>query len=151
MSIKPCDLDAMTVNPTAVDRIARTQIAMIDSKLRVHECKWGRNVVSVPLELSYPGLPGTEDIIQTIVYSSVISSLKKRGFEVAITLGVEATTLYIAWEKKMGERESAVMVKLLRDHHIRDTDVEQFYQKGRQPLAAKATTPHQPKADVPTI
>jgi hypothetical protein len=144
MSITAKQLSKSGARGKDIDAIVRDQLQLIDDKLLHADRSWGRNVVSydLPGNLALPGLDKRD--AQRIVYSSIIRSLQKRGFEVRLLLENPQTVLYIAWVTELNTDEIDAMNKLIRDSRISRTDLRLFVH-GRG--AAKNT--RAPDAKVP--
>ncbi len=68
-----------------VAKIIKGQLDAIDAILLSSEKGMGHNSMTVPLPVCFPEVrAGSEDTVRTIVYASVLRSLEKRGFKVAL-------------------------------------------------------------------
>ena len=117
----------------AVKKIIREQLHMIDAKLQQMERSWGRNTILIELDqfFSIDGLSKADQ--QRIVYSSVIKSLKERGYEVRLNVTETKTTLCVAWNFQVQEAYRQAMNKLLKECQISSDQMEAFCQGSLPP------------------
>jgi hypothetical protein len=97
---------------------ARDQLAMIDEKLQGARSALGRNLVQYRL----PGnllIPGVDKMnMQRVLYSSVITSLEERGFEVRIaTITDDGADIEVAWISELDPEDVQAMDALIQSHH----------------------------------
>lgn len=124
MSITARKLNKARMKGTELDAIVRDHLQIIDSRLLEHARTWGVNVVvyDLPVNFSLPGLDKKD--CQRIIYSSMIRSLRERGFTVRISLDSERTSLYIRWITSLEQREIAAMTALIRNHRIDQVELD---------------------------
>lgn len=149
MSVTAKQLSRSGARGKDLDAIVREQLQIIDDKLLRADRTWGRNVVphDLPTMLSLPGLDKKD--AQRIVYSTILRSLDKRGFETRILLEPARTTLYIAWMTDLDVAEVEAMNALIRAKRIQREALEEFLAKGTVPAPRAATTVRQGRADPP--
>jgi hypothetical protein len=123
-----------------IDAIWREQIQIIDDRLTRAPRTWGRNVVTYDLPTSFPGILGLEkDNAQRIIYTSIIKSLDRRGFETRILLESNRTTLYIAWVTDLSAEEVEAMNALIVAKRIsRGEELDRFVRQGAAPAPQTA-------------
>lgn len=126
MALRAQDLRTSAVNTSALEDRAREHINMVDARIREADRTFGRNVVRVKLPASFgvPGLEKTEQ--QRFIYSEIINSLRKRGFEVRIWLGKESAELLIAYVVAFNAEQLAAMTAIVRDAVIRPEEIADF-------------------------
>lgn len=114
MSLTAVQLSKFSLHGKILDELVRTQLGLIDEKLQRHEKNWGRNIVSyeLPLTMVLPGLDKRES--QRLIYASIIRSLKRRGFELALTLEHNKNILYIAWVTDLDRAELEALNLLIK-------------------------------------
>ena len=141
MSITAGQLSKTGARGKDIDTIVREHLQIIDDKLLRAERTWGRNVVTydLPSNLGLPGLDKRD--AQRIIYSSIVKSLQKRGFEVRILLETEQTVLYIAWVTELNVEEIEAMNRLIRDVRISRADLKIFLQKGTSAARGRPSAP----------
>lgn len=130
MSLRADQLKKLGGSRAALDAIVREQLAMIDSRIQNSDRVFGRNVVHIDLGTSFsiPGLSKMDE--QRFVYSSIISSLIKRGFEVRIVLEEDNTTLLVIYTIEFGQADVDQMNKVIRGCSLRRDQVEEYCKKG---------------------
>lgn len=133
MSITAKHLSKSGARGKDLDSVVREHLQIIDDKLLRVNRVWGRNVVShdLPMILSLPGLDKKD--AQRIVYSSILRSLDKRGFETRIVLDANYTTIFIAWMTDLDVDEVEAMNAILRAKKIEKDTLNSFIQKGSMP------------------
>lgn len=126
MSITAQHLSKSGAKGKVLDSIIREQLAIIDEKLIRADRTWGRNVVAhdLPTCISLPGLEKKD--AQRILYSSIIRSLDKRGFETRINLTEEVSTLYIVWMTDLAGEEIEAMNTIIVQRIISGDEVKKF-------------------------
>jgi hypothetical protein len=124
-----------------LDAVVREQLHIIDDKLLKANRAWGRNVVThdLPVSLPIPGLDKKD--AQRILYSSVLRSLEKRGFETRILLEPERTTLFIAWTTDLGAGEVEAMNELISGRRLRREELEEFTGAAKGARSHRASAP----------
>lgn len=146
MAVTAKQLSRSGARGKVLDTFVREQLQIIDDKLLRADRTWGRNVVShdLPLTLSLPGLDKKD--AQRIVYSSILRSLEKRGFEVGLLLEAEETTVYIAWMTDLDVEEVASMNALISAKRLKPEAVKGFVQHGTMPAPRAASAARQGRA-----
>lgn len=116
--------------------IIRETLSMIDTKLTNAERGWGRNVVPVELNTSFP-IPGLDKSNQQrLIYSSIVSNLKSRGFDVGLALEADRTTVYVAWETDLDPKQLAIMNSVILASKLNGPEQIEAFCTGRQPARA---------------
>lgn len=135
MSVTAKQLSKSGARGKDLDAIVREQLQIVDDKLLRADRTWGRNVVAheLPMLVALPGLD--KQNAQRIVYSAVIRSIDKRGFETRIMLENEKTTLYIAWVTDLEAGEVAAMNELIRERRIQKAELPAFHATSRNSKA----------------
>lgn len=130
MSVSASQLSKSGARGKDLDAVVREHLQIIDDKLLRADRTWGRNVVThdLPITLALPGLDKKD--AQRIVYSTILRSLDKRGFEVKILLEHDRTTVYIAWMTDLDIDEVEAMNALIRLKRIQPSALEAFVQQG---------------------
>lgn len=130
MSIKASQLSKSRTTSKELDNLVKEQLLIIDGKLQSSGRSWGRNIIQhdLPIMINLPGLDKKD--AQLIMYSAIIKSLERRGFEVRIMLEAKRTTLYIAWLTDLDVEEVEAMSAVLRQKRIEPEAVCDFIQKG---------------------
>lgn len=122
-----------------IDAIVHDQIKVIDDRLLHAPRTWGRNILSYEMPTSFPSILGLEKVnAQRIVYTSVIKSLDKRGFEVRVLLEQDRTTLFIAWVTDLSAEEVEAMNSLIVSKKIRRDQLDGFLRQGGAPAPQTA-------------
>ena len=118
MSVTAKQLSKSGARGKEMDSIIREQLHIIDDRLLHAERTWGRNVVNhdLPTNLALPGL--NKQDAQRIVYSAIVRSLTKRGFEVALLLEETKSAIYIIWVTDLDTDEIQAMNQLIRNVRI---------------------------------
>lgn len=128
MSLRAEDLKKSTATASAYEAVVKERLRMIDTAIQSAPRAFGRNVVKVSLDANFslPGLDPREQ--QRYVYSEIIQSLKKRGFEVHILLDRRGAELYVAYEISFDQREVDAMNQILGKAMIEAADVPRLYE-----------------------
>ena len=123
-----------------IDLIVREQLQIIDDRLLHSERSWGRNVImyELPLIFALPGLDKRD--AQRIIYSAILRSLDKRGFETRIVLEADRTVLCVAWMTDLDVDEVEAMSALIRAKRVAPADLEPFVARGAVPAPRSATS-----------
>jgi len=123
-----------------LEAIVREHLQIIDDKLLHAERTWGRNtlVYDIPVTFALPGLDKRD--AQRIIYSAILRSLDKRGFETRILLEDDRTAVCIAWMTDLDSREVEAMSALIRAKRVSSAGLEPFIMHGaiNAPNAASA-------------
>lgn len=147
MSVLASQISKSGAKGKELDTTIREQLQIIDDKLLKAERTWGRNSVTheLPVSISIPGLAKKD--AQRILYSAILRSLERRGFEVRILLDDDHTILYIVWTTDLDSKEVDAMNFIIRSKRISADAVEDFIQVGngsrehprqREPAASEA-------------
>jgi hypothetical protein len=147
MSVTAKQLSKSGARGKDLDAVVREHLQIIDDKLLRADRTWGRNVVThdLPTVLTLPGLDKKD--AQRIVYSTILRSLDRRGFETRILLEANATTVYIAWMTDLDIEEVEAMNALVRAKRIERDSLKTFVQRGGAPAPRAATAVRQGRAD----
>lgn len=142
MSIRASKLSKSGAKGRTIDTIVREHLAIIDDALMAKDRAWGRNVVTIPLPMTFniPGLDPRRE--QLVIYSALVSDLEARGFEVGLELDQNYTNLHLAWLTDLSEEELKAMNAVIRRTSLRPDQVGSFVRKGRvaAPAAAGSAT-----------
>lgn len=116
MSITREKLSKSGAKSSDIEAIVRDQIRIIDEALMQHLRTWGRNTV----EFLLPNDPGVRGLgvrdAQKLIYTQIMQSLEKRGFDVEIEISDKANYLYISWVTDLDPEEVKAMEKYIREH-----------------------------------
>jgi hypothetical protein len=147
MSVTANQLSKSGARGKDLDAVVREHIQIIDDKLLKADRTWGRNVVThdLPIVLALPGLDKKD--AQRIVYSTILRSLDRRGFETRILLEPDFTTVYIAWMTDLDIEEVEAMNSLIRAKRIQRDVLENFVQRGSAPAPRSALAVRQGRAN----
>jgi hypothetical protein len=147
MSVSAKQLSKSGARGKDLDAVVREHLQIIDDKLLKADRTWGRNVVThdLPTVLALPGLDKKD--AQRIVYSTILRSLDRRGFETRILLEPDFTTVYIAWMTDLDIEEVEAMNALIRAKRIQRDALETFVQRGAAPAPRAATAVRQGRAE----
>jgi hypothetical protein len=132
MSITAKRLSKSGARGKQMDAIIREQLQIIDDKMLRAERTWGRNVVThdLPTNLAMPGLDKRD--AQRIVYSAIIRSLTKRGFEIRLLLEESKSSLYAVWVTDLDTEEIQAMNQLLKGARITRDELPKFLGEAQQ-------------------
>jgi hypothetical protein len=147
MSVTASQLSKSGARGKDLDAAVREHLQMIDDRLQRADRTWGRNVVvyDLPMSLSLPGLNKSD--AQRILYSMLIRSLDRRGFETKLFLTTERCALFIAWMTDLDVDELAAMNALIRAKRISsDEDIAAFVVQGSAAAPRSATAARQGRA-----
>lgn len=143
MSVTAKHLSKSGARGSDLDAMVREHLQIIDDRLTKADRRWGRNVVpyDLPVVLAIPGLD--KKGAQLIVYSAILRSLEKRGFELRILLEDDRTTIYIAWMTDLDVDEVEAMTALIRAKRIERASIGSFVDRGSiaAPRAARLAPP----------
>lgn len=147
MSVSAKQLSKSGARGKDLDAVVREHLQIIDDKLLKADRTWGRNVVThdLPIVLALPGLDKKD--AQRIVYSTILRSLDRRGFETRILLEPDFTRVYIAWMTDLDIEEVEAMNALIRAKRIQQDALETFVQRGAAPAPRAAMAVRQGRAE----
>jgi hypothetical protein len=129
MSVTANQLSNSCARGKEIDAIVHEQLRIIDDRLLKAERRWGRNVLAYELPTSFP-ISLEKNDAQRIIYSAVLRSLDKRGFETKISLNAESSVIYIAWLTELDAEEVAAMNALIKSKLLADEEkINTFKQK----------------------
>ena len=142
MSITTKYLSKLSSKTKELQGIIREHLQIIDDKLLHSDKSWGRNVIThdLPTSFVFPGLEKKD--AQRMIYSQILKSLEKRGFETKILLDNDRTILYIIWTCEYNPEELDDMNSIIKSNRIQIADVEAFVAGaglGRRPLVENDT------------
>jgi hypothetical protein len=121
-----------------LESIVREHLQIIDDKLLRAERTWGRNTLVHDLPVTF-GLPGLDKRdAQRIVYSSILRSLDRRGFETRILLEPERTAVCIAWMTDLDSQEVEAMSAFIRAKRVSSDALGPFVAHGALPAPNSA-------------
>ena len=135
MAVTTKNLSKLSSKTKELESIIREHLQIIDDKLLHSDKSWGRNLIThdLPTSFVFPGLEKKD--AQRMIYSKILKSLEKRGFEVKILLETDRTILYIIWTSEYNPEELESMNSIIKSSRIQVADVEAFVAGlGRQPL-----------------
>lgn len=123
-----------------LDSIVREHLQIIDDKLLHSERSWGRNTVThdLPINFALPGLDKRD--AQRIVYSAILRSLDKRGFETRIVLEDDRTTVCVSWMTDLDVEEVEAMSALIRAKRVYSDELDSHIKLGAVPAPRTATS-----------
>lgn len=139
MSVTAKQLSNSGARGKDLDAVVREHLQIIDDKLLRADRKWGWNVVTydLPVQFSVPGLEKKD--AQRIIYSTILRSLLKRGFELSLLLEPDLTTVAIGWMTDLDVNEVEAMNAVIRAKRIERAAFGEFIKKGALP-APRAVT-----------
>jgi hypothetical protein len=121
-----------------LESIVREHLQIIDDKLLRAERTWGRNTLVHDLPVTF-GLPGLDKRdAQRIVYSSILRSLDRRGFETRILLEPERTAVCVAWMTDLDSQEVEAMSAFIRAKRVTGEGLAPFVAHGALPAPNSA-------------
>jgi hypothetical protein len=149
MSVTAKQLSKSGARGKDLDAVVREHLQIIDDKLLKADRTWGRNVVThdLPTVLALPGLDKKD--AQRIVYSTILRSLDRRGFETRIILEPDFTTVFITWMTDLDIEEVEAMNALIRAKRIHRDQLETFVQRGATSAPRAATAVRHGRAEPP--
>ena len=111
-----------------IETTVASQLDIIDQKILSHNMNWGRNVAQINMPENFVMNKLEKADAQRVVYSKVIKSLKKRGFDVRISLGRAGTgtTLFVAWMVGYREDEKEKMDDIIYENELQPNEVERW-------------------------
>lgn len=129
MSLTADSLQSSAGGTARMEAVARELLAMVDTKIREADRKFGLNIVTVDIasEFNIPGLSKQDQ--QRFVYSSLIKSLKDRGFAARANLTESGTTLFVRFVIEFNQAEIDAMNKIVGDAMFKsDGEIRAFCQ-----------------------
>ena len=140
MSVTAKRLSTSGARGRELDAIVREHLQIIDDKLLHSERTWGRNTIihDLPVNFVLPGLQKPD--AQRIVYSAILRSLDKRGFETRILLESDRTAICIAWMTDLDSQEVEAMSALIRSKRVTGSELEPFLAHGAVPAPHAASS-----------
>lgn len=135
-----------------LDVMVREQLGVIDGKLLRHPTIWGVNIVSHELPTALPAAGGLDRrSAQLVVYSAIIQSLERRGFEAALDIVTSTptspgkVTLHVRWVTSLASAELRATEDLLRGHSLTPATRAGFFAGvGARPLPRHSLGPLAP-------
>jgi hypothetical protein len=135
-----------------LDVMVREQLGVIDGKLLRHPTIWGVNIVSHELPTALPAAGGLDRrSAQLVVYSAIIQSLERRGFEAALDIVTSTptspgkVTLHVRWVTSLASAELRATEELLRGHRLTPATRAGFFAGvGARPLPRHSLGPLAP-------
>ena len=114
MSVTVARLRQNRVQSAGVNVVVRDNLQIIDQNILKHNNFWGRNQIDYELPITFR-IAGIDDTIaQRMVYSSIIQSLKDRGFEVGLRVTSTICTLYVMWDAEIDPKKLEVMDVIIK-------------------------------------
>jgi hypothetical protein len=149
MSVTAAQLAKSGARGKDLDNVVHEQLQIIDNVLLRTPRSWGRNVVphDLPTVFNIPGLNKKD--AQRIVYSSILKSLDRRGYETKILLEPDKTRIFIAWMTDLDVDEVEAMNALISSKRIWSDAVTKFCELGATPAPRAVTTVRQGRAAPP--
>ena len=127
MSLKVAELQTLGVSTKSVQVVIKDHLNIIDTKIREADRVFGWNVITydLPADFAIPSMGKPEQ--QRFVYSNIISSLRERGFKVAIVLGSSMARLFIGYIVEFSREEVEAMTKTIQSCLIHNqADIDRF-------------------------
>jgi hypothetical protein len=130
MSITADKLSATGSRGRELDAVVRDVLVRIDDALVRADRVWGRNVVTHELESNY-NIPGLgKKAAQRVIYSTVVRSLRERGFTVRLVLEPDRSRLLIEWVTDLSDKEIDAMNRLIREVRLEASEVSSYLAGG---------------------
>lgn len=130
MSVTVKQMNELCLRNKDLDTIIKEQLQMIDDKLLHSDRSIGNNCITHSLPVTMPSVIGIErQDAQRIVYSSIICSLKKRGFNVKISLNDSLSILFISWKSEMNEQSMDTMNSIIRTNLVSKEELHNLVYK----------------------
>jgi hypothetical protein len=130
MSITVKQISDLSIKNKDIDILIKEQLNMIDDKLLHSDRSWGNNCITHDLPTNLIGLPGLDKAdAQRIIYTSIICSLEKRGFEVKIVLNDISSILYISWKSELDKKDIDSMNSIIKKRRINIEDLNNLRYK----------------------
>jgi hypothetical protein len=139
MSVQAKQLSKLGSRGHDLDTIVREHIQIIDDKLLKAPRVWGRNVISHDIPMLPPMLGLDKKDAQRIVYTAILRSFDRRGFETRILIEENITTIYVAYVTDLDTVEVEAMNALLRARRVTRDALGEFIERGAAPSPRSAT------------
>ena len=119
MSITAGQLSKVGVHKKEIESIVVEQLQIIDDKLIKSEKTFGKNKIehNLPININISGLEKKN--AQRIIYSTILRSLEKRGFNTNLILEDNKTVLIVKWKTDFSNKEIEAMNELLKSRIIK--------------------------------
>jgi len=130
MSVSAKQLSKSGARGKQLDTLIRDQLQIIDDRLLQADRTWGRNVVAVDLPTAIPLAGLDKKDAQRIIYSTIIRSLERRGFETRLLLEPEHTKIFISWMTDLDSTEIEAMNIVIREKRIDTKDLAIYLECG---------------------
>jgi hypothetical protein len=129
MSITVKQISTMTLKNKDIDVIIKEQLQIIDEKIIQTDKSIGKNFILHNLPNMFPSIPNINKIdLQRIVYSSIITSLKNRGFDIKIVLDNNISIIYIEWKTELEEESLNIMNSIIKTNRINKEELDKIIQ-----------------------
>jgi hypothetical protein len=130
MSVTVKQITDMCIKNKDLDTLIKEQLQIIDDKLIHSDRSWGNNCITHSLPTTIIGITGLDKTdAQRIIYSTIICSLKKRGFTVKIVLDDSSTILYVSWKSELNDSSLETMNTIIRDNRINKQELHELLYK----------------------
>lgn len=118
MSITAKQLNKAAIQNKDIDTIVKENLWIIDSKLLQSGLQIGKNTVAheLPVNMNIAGLDKKN--AQRVVYSTIMNSLMRRGFDVKILLEDTCTILYVSWTANISPEEVSAMNLIINKNRV---------------------------------
>lgn len=127
MSVTVKQINDICMKNKDLETLVKEQLQIIDDKILHSDKSIGNNYITHYLPVTMPGLVGIErQDAQRIVYSSIICSLEKRGFNIKIVLNESSTILYIAWKAELNQGSLETMNKIIKSKLVTNTELQKI-------------------------
>lgn len=124
MSITVKHVNDLCIKNKDIDTIVKEHLEIIDDKLLHSNQSFGNNFIIHYLPINIVGVPGLDkQDTQRIVYSSIICSLEKRGFDVKIVLEENYSMLYVNWKSRLNTDNINIMNTIIKDKLITKSEL----------------------------
>ena len=130
MSVTVSLMNELCLKNKDLDTVIKEQLQIIDDKLLHSDRSIGNNFITHSLPITIPGVIGIDrQDAQRIIYSSIICSLQKRGFNTKIILNDSNTILYVSWKSELDTQSMETMNNIIRNCRISKEDLHNLMYK----------------------
>uniref|UniRef100_A0A6C0LLL4 Uncharacterized protein n=1 Tax=viral metagenome TaxID=1070528 RepID=A0A6C0LLL4_9ZZZZ len=103
---------------TTLNDIVREQLFIIDKKIIAIKKNIGENVLVYNLPVTFPNLQSERTDSRIIIYTHILKSLEKRGFEVKIKLSESQAIVTIKWTIGLSNEDLSTMERYLTEKSV---------------------------------
>jgi len=130
MSVTVKQINDLSIKNKDIETFVKEQLQIIDDKLLHSDRSWGSNYLIHTLPNTLVGISGLDRIdAQRIIYSSIICSLEKRGFNTKIVLDENSSILYINWNTNLDTDSIDTMNSIIKKKRITKDELQKLIQK----------------------